>query len=275
MGDDLMQTRFSGFLMALLLSGLTACGESELEKQRQEYNQKIEEAAARIESLHFEVGGSQTQLVTLQAKLDSLDKFEMLLQEKNQQLRKEVKKYRSMAEKRRRMNVELQEAISLLQGEKEADAAQIDRLIVASDSLTAALREQRDLTWKLSEELEDANRKIERTEAELDQAKNTVRVVVGTEDRLKEEGFLETGRRFFRKGYKLVQKPGHDDYKVKILTIGEPLPLNPGQKLKELIGRSGKLKKGQDYMLGVSEGITHVIIVNEILRGEAVLVVVE
>jgi hypothetical protein len=275
MGDDLMQTRFSGFLMALLLSGLTACGESELEKQRQEYNQKIEEAAARIESLHFEVGGSQTQLVTLQAKLDSLDKFEMLLQEKNQQLRKEVKKYRSMAEKRRRMNVELQEAISLLQGEKEADAAQIDRLIVASDSLTAALREQRDLTWKLSEELEDANRKIERTEAELDQAKNTVRVVVGTEDRLKEEGFLETGRRFFRKGYKLVQKPGHDDYKVKILTIGEPLPLNPGQKLKELIGRTGKLKKGQDYTLGVSGGATSITIVNDILRGEAVLVVVE
>ena len=107
------------------------------------------------------------------------------------------------------------------------------------------------------------------------QAKTAVRVVVGTENRLKEDGFLETGRRFFRKGYKLVQKPGHDDYKVKILTIGEPLPLNPGQKLKELIGRSGKLKKGQDYMLGVSEGITHVIIVNEILRGEAVLVVVE
>ena len=270
-----MQTSFSGFLMALLLSlGLTACGESELEKQRREYNQKIEEAAARIDSLHFEVGGSQTQLVTLQAKLDSLDKFEMLLQEKNQQLRKEVKKYRSMAEKRRRMNVELQEAISLLQGEKEADAAQIDRLIVASDSLTAALREQRDLTWKLSEELEDANRKIERTEAELDQAKNTVRVVVGTEDRLKEEGFLETGRRFFRKGYKLVQKPG-DEYQVKFLSIGERLTLNPDQRLKDLIGRSGKLKKEKDYMVEVSDGVTQVTIVNDILKGEAVLVVVE
>ena len=270
-----MQTSFSGFLMALLLSlGLTACGESELEKQRREYNQKIEEAAARIDSLHFEVGGSQTQLVALQAKLDSLDKFEMLLQEKNQQLRKEVKKYRSMAEKRRRMNVELQEAISLLEGEKEADAAQIDRLIVASDSLTAALREQRDLTWKLSEELEDANRKIERTEAELDQAKNTVRVVVGTEDRLKEEGFLETGRRFFRKGYKLVQKPG-DENQVKFLSIGERLTLNPDQKLKELIGRSGKLKKEKDYMVEVSDGVTQVTIVNDILKGEAVLVVVE
>ena len=127
----------------------------------------------------------------------------------------------------------------------------------------------------MTQELGEANKNIERTKAELDQAKNAVRVVVGTENRLKEDGFLETGRRFFRKGYKLVQKPGHDDYKVKILTIGEPLPLNPDQKLKEVIGRTGKLKKGRDYMVGVSEGVPHVIIVNEILKGEAVLVVIE
>ena len=271
-----MKTIFSGFSLSLLLFvGLIACGESELEKQKREFTAKIEESSARIDSLEYEVGSSQAQLVTLKAQLDSLTKFEMLLQKKNQQLQKEVKKYRAIAEKRRLLNVKLEKAISLLQEEKEADATKIDRLIIESDSLTAALREQRDLTLELSQELNEANKNIERTKAELDQAKTAVRVVVGTENRLKEDGFLETGRRFFRKGYKLVQKPGHDDYKVKILTIGEPLPLNPGQKLKELIGRSGKLKKGQDYMLGVSEGITHVIIVNEILRGEAVLVVIE
>lgn len=265
---------FSGFFAALVGLGLTACGESELEKQRREYNQKIEESAARIDSLQMEAGASQVQLTTLQAQLDSLEKFEMVLQEKNQQLNKEVKKFRSLAEKRRRMNVELQEAITLLEEAKEADRAQIDRLIVSSDSLTAALREQRDLTWQLSQELEDANRQIQETEAELDQAKNAVRVVVGTEDRLKEEGFLETGRRFFRKGYKLVQKPG-DDYQVEFLAIGEALALGPDQRLKELIARTGKLKKKKDYTVEVSDGVAQVTIVNEILRGEAVLVVVE
>ena len=271
-----MQKSLSGVFMALLLClGLTACGESELEKQRREFNQKIEESAARIDSLQLEVGTSQTQLTTLQVQLDSLEKFEMVLQEKNQQLNKEVKKYRSLAEKRRRMNVELQEAITMLQEEKEADAAEIDRLIISSDSLTAALRTQRDLTFELSQELEDANRKIQKTEAELDRAKNAVRVVVGTEDQLKEDGFLETGRRFFRKGYKLIQKPGQDS-RVQFLSVGEKLSLNPDQELKELIGRSGKLKKKQDYMVEEGEeGATHITIVNDILKGEAVLVVIK
>ena len=257
-----MNRIFSGFSLASLLClGLTACGESKLEKQKREFTEKIEESSARVDSLEYEVGSSQAQLVTLKAQLDSLSKFEKLLQEKNKQLHLEVRKYRAIAEKRRRLNVELERAISLLQEEKEADATKIDRLIIESDSLTAALREQRDVTMQLSQE--------------LDEAKSAVRVVVGTENRLKEDGFLETGRRFFRKGYKLVQKPGHDDYKVKILSIGEPLVLNPGQKLKELIGRTGKLKKGQDYTLGVSGGATSITIVNDILRGEAVLVVVE
>ena len=269
-----MKTVFSGFSMALLLFvGLTACGESELEKQRREFTAQIEESGARIDSLEHEVGSSQAELVTLRAQLDSLSKFEQLLQEKNEQLQREVRKYRAIAEKRRRLNVELEKAISLLQAEKEADAARIDRLIVESDSLTAALREQRDITLRLSQELDQANQDVERTQMKLEQAKNAVRVVVGTEDRLKADGFLETGRRFFRKGYKLVQKPGHEN--VKILAIGEALVLNPGQKLKELIGRTGKLKMGQDYTVGMSGGATSITIVNDILRGEAVLVVIE
>ena len=74
---------------------------------------------------------------------------------------------------------------------------------------------------KLTQDLAEANEDIERTQKKLDEAKHAVRVVVGTEDRLKADGFLETGRRFFRKGYKLVQKPGHDDLKVRLFAIGE------------------------------------------------------
>ena len=267
-----MNRIFSGFSLALVLCvGLTACGESEVEKQKRVIVQK----EARIDSLEDEVGSSQAELVTLKSQLDSLNKFEMLLQEKNQQLQKEVKKYRSIAAQRRRKNEELQKAISQLQEEKEVDAAKIDRLIIESDSLTTALREQRDVTLKLTQNLDAANKDIERTQEKLDQAKNAVRVVVGTEDRLKADGFLETGRRFFRKGYKLVQKPGHEDYKVNVLAVGERLTLPPGQKLKELIGRSGKLKKGKDYTVSLSADGTHITMVSGLLKGEAVLVMIE
>ena len=267
-----MNRIFSGLSLALLLCvGLTACGESEVEKQKRVIAQK----EASIDSLEDEVGSSQAELVTLKTQLDSLTKFEMLLQEKNQQLQKEVKKYRSIADQRRRKNEELQTAISQLQDEKVADASKIDRLITESDSLTVALREQRDVTLKLTQNLDSANKDIERTQEKLDQAKNAVRVVVGTEERLKADGFLETGRRFFRKGYKLVQKPGHEDYKVNVLAIGESLTLPPGQKLKELIGRTGKLKKGKDYTVSLSAAGTQITLVSELLKGEAVLVVIE
>ncbi len=258
-------------LALLLCIGLSACGESEVEKQKRVIAQK----EASIDSLEDEVGSSQAELVTLKTQLDSLTKFEMLLQEKNQQLQKEVKKYRAIAEQRRRKNEDLQTAISQLQEEKEADSAKIDRLITESDSLTVALREQRDVTMKLTQNLDSANKDIERTQEKLDQAKNAVRVVVGTEDGLKADGFLETDRRFFRKGYKLVQKPGHDAYTVNVLAIGGSLTLEPGKKLKELIGRSGKLKKGTDYTVSLSAAGTQITLVSELLKGEAVLVVIE
>ena len=267
-----MNRIFSCLSLALLLFiGLTACGESEVERQQRVIAQK----EASIDSLQTEVGSAQAELVTLKTQLDSLTKFEMLLQEKNQQLQKEVKKYRAIAEQRRRKNEELQAAIAELEEQKVADAAKIDRLITESDSLTVALRDQRDVAMKLSKDLDTAQQNIEKTEAELDQAKNAVRVVVGTEDGLKADGFLETGRRFFRKGYKLVQKPGHKDMKVKYFAIGERLTLERGKKLKELIGRTGKLKKDKDYTVSLSAEGTHVTLVNDLLKGEAVLVVTE
>ncbi|MDE3001576.1 MAG: hypothetical protein OXU79_21065 [Gemmatimonadota bacterium] len=267
-----MNRIFSGLSLALLLCiGLTACGESEVERQQRVIAQK----EASIDSLETEMGSAQAELVTLKTQLDSLTKFEMLLQAKNQQLQKEVKKYRAIAAQRKQKNEELQQAIAQLQNEKEADEAKIDRLLTESDSLSAALRVQRDVTVKLTQDLAAANEDIERTQKKLDEAKHAVRVVVGTEDRLKADGFLETGRRFFRKGYKLVQKPGHDDLKVTLFSIGEGPTLDRGQKLKELIGRTGKLKKDKDYTVSLSADGTHITLVSDLLKGEAVLVVVE
>ena len=94
MGDFRMKRLYSGLSLTLLLCiGLTACGESEVERQKRVIAQK----EASIDSLETEMGSAQTELVTLKTQLDSLTKFEMLLQAKNQQLQKEVKKYRAIA----------------------------------------------------------------------------------------------------------------------------------------------------------------------------------
>ena len=107
------------------------------------------------------------------------------------------------------------------------------------------------------------------------QATDKIHLLVGTEERLKEDGFLKTDRRFFGRKYKMVTKPKVDDPQVKIVSIGERLALKPGQELKVLIGLSGELKKGSDYQVEKSQDTTFVTFTNNILSEEAVLAVVE
>ncbi len=66
-----------------------------------------------------------------------------------------------------------------------------------------------------------------------------------------------------------------DDPRVKIVSTGEFLALKSGQRLKEVIARSGKLKKGRDYLVEQSQGAISITFTNDILRGGAVLAVVE
>ena len=102
-----------------------------------------------------------------------------------------------------------------------------------------------------------------------------IHLLVVPEERLKEDGFLETGLRFFRRKYEMVERPKVDDLQVESVSIGERLALEPGQTLKVLIGLSGELKKGSDYQVEKSQDSTFITFTNDILRGEAVLAVVE
>ena len=107
------------------------------------------------------------------------------------------------------------------------------------------------------------------------QATDKIHLLVGTEERLKEDGFLKTDHSFFRRKYEMVAKPKVDDSQVKIVSIGERIALEPGQELKVLIGFSGELEKGSDYQIKKSQGTTFITFINDILSEEAVLAVVE
>ena len=101
-------------------------------------------------------------------------------------------------------------------------------------------------------------------------------VGIGTEERLKKDGFLKTDHRFFFFGrkYEMVKEPKSYYPQVKIVHIGQRLALKPGQKLKVLIGRSGELKKGSDYQVEKIQDTTFIIVTNKV-KGGAVLAVVE
>ena len=87
-------------------------------------------------------------------------------------------------------------------------------------------------------------------------ATDKIRLLVGTEEHIKEYGLPEA------------------DHRWNFLAIGERLDLK-GQELKVLIGLSGNLKKGSDYQVEKSQGTTFITFTNNILSGQAVLAVVE
>ena len=87
-------------------------------------------------------------------------------------------------------------------------------------------------------------------------ATDKIRLLVGTEERIKEDGLSETDHRWI------------------FLAIGERLDLK-GRELKVLIGLSGKLKKESDYQVEKSQGTTFITFTNNILSGQSVLAVVE
>ena len=108
-------------------------------------------------------------------------------------------------------------------------------------------------------------------------ATDKIHLLVETEERLKEEGFLKTDHGFFHRHYEMVKKPKIDNPQVKNVSIGErlDLELKPDQELKVLISLSGVLKKGSDYQVEKSQGTTFITFTDNIPSGEAVLAVVE
>ena len=103
---------------------------------------------------------------------------------------------------------------------------------------------------------ESTDRQQELVMASSTHAPDKIRLLVGTAERIKEDGSPETDHRWI------------------FLAIGERLDLK-GQELEVLIGLSGKLKKGSDYRVEKSQGTTFITFTNNILSGQSVLVVVE
>ena len=267
---------------------LTACSD---EDEKARLLEGIVTRSALNDSLKKEIIQSEIDKDALEAISDSLSKFGDLLLEKNNQLHKELEQTKQEADKSRRDNErlqeeigQLQEEIDLLQEDKRTNEQEIHRLAVAIDSISVdqdrLIGVNQDLQNKLSEIREALNA--------VHRVQKSVRLLVGTESRLKSNHFLKTSRgATLRKQYKLVEKIEGDDPRVKIVPINQQLPLTldsiptalvgrPGKlKLKALADRHGKLKEGRDYTVRKSKGTTVITFINRVLEGTDVLAVVE
>ena len=170
--------------------------------------------------------------------------------------------------------------------------------------LSKNLESQKDITKKIKQDLKfqkDTTRKIKEELDEAKKAQNSVRLLIGTEEKLKEKDFLKTSGFSVLKSYRLSKKFSSDDslipikHEEKPLTlkvdgsgkleltlvtiehIEKPLILNDGSgklKLKELVYHSGKLKKDK-YEKKEENGKITINFTNEFLGGMDILAVVK
>ena len=139
------------------------------------------------------------------------------------------------------------------------------------DSLTKVVKSQTD---SLTEALESQKVAID----SIKHAQNSVRLLVGIEEKLKQKKFLETSRFLWLKSYRLVKELSSKD---TLVTIGEPFPLESAPQelvgsgpfeLKALVYHRGKLKK-HEYTI-VKKDSTFITF-KSFLGGMDILAVVE
>ena len=213
-------------------------------------------------------------------EVDSLSKFEEVLQKDSQELNQED----------RRKVPQQQAEVTQPQAEKQAKEWETARLYGTTDQdrLTNLTQDEpKIIILKPEQQRVSANPQQDREEVR--QVQDSVRLMVGTEELLKENGFLKTGynkrplsaKRIRKKWYSLVGKLKRDDPLVKLVPIKEefsltiqPIP-NDKLKLKVLVGSSGELEKDRDYKISKSRGATSIIFTNRDFLGEDVLAVVE
>ena len=282
-----MSIRFTILALASCLM-LTACSD---EDEKARLLEGIVTRSALNDSLKKEIIQAEIDKDALEAISDSLSKFGDLLLEKNNQLHEELEQTKQEADKSRRDNErlqaeigQLQEEIDLLQEDKRTNEQEIHRLAVAIDSISV----DQDRLKGVNQDLENKLNEIREALNAVHRVQKSVRLLVGTESRLKGNRFLKTSRgATLRKQYKLVEKIESDDPRVKIVSINQQLPLTLDSiptalvgrsgklKLKALADRHGKLKEGRDYTVHKSKGTTVITFINRVLEGTDVLAVVE
>ena len=276
---------FFSFIALAACLNLTACRADE-EQQRKLLNEIISRSAM-IDSEKkkiIEYGGN---IDSLKAHLDSVSKDAELYQKTSQALYLENRDLDHTIKRKDQEAKNYRREITQLRADKKTNEEKIVALDVELHEISADRERLTGLTKNLQEKLVYAQQILKEVREEMHAVQNSVRLMVGTEKLLKEEGFLKTGP-WFRKWYKLVGKPQSDDSRVKLVPINKQLRLtlqaipealvdHSGKlKLKALVDRSGKLKEGRDYKVSESRGTTIITFTNkDFLGGADVLAVVE
>lgn len=281
--------------MRLLLSVcvylLVACGNQtppggEDAQALTQLQEELHQANAVIDSLNYTVDASNQVIDGLRAQVSSLQKVDARLYESVQQLSAELRNWRTQAEDQRERNQAMSAELERLRQEKRSDQQTIARLRREADSLNAALLEANGALRRQVGHLDALQQELHAARGDADLARHAaqaaqsagrraqlaVHVFADGEQSLLRQGFLEAGRRMFRRTYRLTKALDPADPRLRPATIGEPLELEGD--LRGLADRYGRLREGRDFVAEKVEGRVRVTFTNPLLQGAEVLAVV-
>ena len=266
--------------VALLLYIAFLPSEEEIIKESP-YVMQIEEEAkhdeALIDSLNQVVNNLNVRIDSVRTQMDSTSTSNKVLLTTLHRVTNEMKEYR-------RLTVSLKGDLEMVQAARDSLRnslfEQTNRLQRVTEALEKAHRESEKLRADLQvtqQDLQVTKEDLQVTKEDLQDAKeiiSSVLVYVGTEDNLKEQGYLHTWRRI-RKNYKIINFPDVDNTDVMKVEIGKAFSVQ-GQ-LAAVCDDHGKLGKNKEYQLSEDKEAQTLSISfsDPLLVGQRVLIVLK
>ena len=249
--------------------------------QESPYVMQMEEEAKRddalIDSLNMVVDGLNVRIDSVRAQMDSTSTSNKVLLTTLHRLNNEMKEYRRLSTT---LRGDLENVTAARDSLRNSLFEQTNRLQRVTEALEKAHKESAKLRADLQvtkEDLQVTKEDLQVTKEDLQDAKeiiSSVLVYVGTEDKLKEQGYLHTWRRI-RKNYKIINFPDVDNTDVMKVEIGKTFSVQ-GQ-LAAVCDDHGKLGKDKEYQLSEDKEAQTLSISfsDPLLVGQRVLIVLK
>lgn len=225
---------------------------------------------SQIDSMNNVVDGLNGRINTLRTQMDSARASNKVLLASLRKVTNEMKEYRRLYGEQKKKNEQLITELKQVRADKEAATAEVKGLRTEVDSLNNALYSKTVRLVRLESSLEEA---MEEKKA-LEETATSVLVVTGTEDELKEQGYLKTWRAaIFSKNYKVIDFPDVlESNQIKRISLGETLALQG--ELQAICDRHGKMEKGKEYEVSKGPaGQSLITFIDDTLQGQRIIVV--
>jgi hypothetical protein len=229
---------------------------------------------AQVDSLVAVVDGLNGRLDNIRAQMDSARAANRTLIASLHRVANQMKEFQRLYQEQQALSKKLVTELKQVKQEKERATTQARMMKIEVDSLNGELYEKTIRLVRLESSLEEA---VQQAKA-MKETATSVLVYVGTEEELKQAGYLKTGRSFFRKSFRAIGFPDVLDEQnrnaILRVSLGQTLPLQG--ELDALTDRHGKLGKGDEYEISKGPpGQTLITFIDPTLQGQRILAVLK